>query len=262
MRLRTFKADLHIHTCLSACADLSMGPRAIVDKAAERGLDVIGICDHNSSENVPAVASAARHRNLKVLPGMEVTSKEEVHILALFDRIDRALELQAIVYEHLRGENDAEAFGPQVVVNEEHEVLGFNPRLLAGATELSVEEVVDSIHGLDGLALASHVDRETFGIIGQLGFIPQGLPLDALEVSRNTSLEEARRRFPQYHHFAFVRSSDAHCLEDIGAASTSFFLKEATTGEIKKAFDGEESRRIVVGDAAAGPLPGENPRWG
>ena len=249
--LRIFRADLHIHTCLSPCADLNMGPRAIVNKAREHGLDVIGICDHNSSENVPAVVRAARDTNLKVLPGMEVTSKEEVHVLALFDTLEGALRLQEIVYEHLPGENDAEAFGPQVVVNEDHDVLGFNPRLLAGATELSIEEVVDSIHGLDGLAVASHVDRESFGILGQLGFVPEGLHLEALELSRNTSFEEGQRRFGQYGHFPFVRSSDAHSVEEIGAASTAFWLGEATTGEIKKALRGEEGRQVVRDDLAA-----------
>jgi len=257
--LRLFKADLHIHTCLSPCADLHMGPRAIVNKAAQRRLNVIGICDHNSSENVAAVVKAARATNLKVVPGMEVTSKEEVHILALFDSIDRALQLQEIVYEHLPGENDAEAFGPQVVVNEDQEVLGFNKRLLAGATELSVEQVVDSIHGLDGLAVASHVDRATFGIIGQLGFIPEQLPLEALEVSRNTSLQEARRR---YGHFAFVRSSDAHVVEDIGTTSTSFWLDAATTREIKKALRGEDGRRVVVEDLAVCSSASEKPACG
>jgi len=150
--LRLFRADLHIHTCLSPCADLNMGPRAIVNKARQHGLDVIGICDHNSSENVPAVVRAARDTNLKVLPGMEVTSKEEVHVLALFDTLERALRLQEIVYEHLPGENDAEAFGPQVVVNEDHDVLGFNPRLLAGATEKKAE-AVRMLAELEGLFL-------------------------------------------------------------------------------------------------------------
>ena len=111
MMPRIFKADLHIHTCLSPCADLNMGPKTIVDQALQQGLDVIGISDHNSSENVPAVVRAARDRNLTVLPGMEVTSKEEVHILAVFDTVDKALRLQEIVYEHLHGENDTEAFG-------------------------------------------------------------------------------------------------------------------------------------------------------
>jgi predicted metal-dependent phosphoesterase TrpH len=249
MMPRIFKADLHIHTCLSPCAELNMGPKTIVDKAIQQGLDVIGISDHNSSENVPAVMRAAQDRNLTVLPGMEVTSKEEVHILAVFDTVDRALRLQEIVYAHLHGENDTEAFGLQVVVNEDHDVLGFNKRLLAGATELSVEQVVDSISGLEGLAIAAHIDRETFGILGQLGFVPEELHLDALELSPNTSLEEAKRRFPEYAGYAFVRSSDAHSAADIGKVWTSLLLCEPSTREIKKALRGEDGRRVVPEEA-------------
>ncbi|MGA9056523.1 MAG: PHP domain-containing protein [Terriglobia bacterium] len=252
MMPRIFKADLHIHTCLSPCADLNMGPKTIVDQALQQGLDVIGISDHNSSENVPAVVRAAQDRNLTVLPGMEVTSKEEVHILAVFDTVDKALRLQEIVYEHLHGENNTEAFGLQVVVNEDHDVLGFNNRLLAGATELSVEQVVDSISGLEGLAIAAHVDRETFGILGQLGFVPEELHLDALELSRNTSLEEARRRFPEYAGYAFVRSSDAHSAMDIGKVWTSLLLYEPSTREIKKALRGEGGRRVLPEEAGVG----------
>jgi PHP family Zn ribbon phosphoesterase len=137
-------------------------------------------------------------------------------------------------------------------VNEDHDVLGFNNRLLAGATELSVEQVVDSICGLEGLAIAAHVDRETFGILGQLGFVPEELHLDALELSRNTSLEEARRRFPEYAGYAFVRSSDAHSAMDIGKVWTSLLLYEPSTREIKKALRGEGGRRVLPEEAGVG----------
>ena len=245
---RIFKADLHIHTCLSPCADLNMGPKTIVDQALQQGLDVIGISDHNSSENAPAVIGAARDTALKVLPGMEVTSREEVYILAVFDSPDMALRLQEIVYRHLPGENDEDSFGLQVVVNEDHDVMGFNRRLLAGATELSVEQVVEHICDLEGLAIAAHVDREAFGIIGQLGFIPAELRLDALELSANSTPAEARRRFPQYAGWAFVRSSDAHFVADIGKTWTSLLLSEPTTREIRKALHGEDGRRVVGED--------------
>ena len=244
MTLRIVNTDLHIHTCLSPCGDLSMGPRSIVETASRRGLDAIGISDHNSSENAPAVMAAARGSPLAVLPGMEVTSKEEVHILALFDSVEQAFRLQRIVYDHLPGRNDPDVFGLQVVVNEDHDVLGFNDRLLAGAADLSVGQVVDAIHALDGLAIACHVDRETFGIIGQLGFIPESLPLDALEFSRNTTIEDARRRFQEYSRWAFVRSSDAHSPEEIGIAATPMLLDGVSVGEIRKAFLGQEGRRV------------------
>jgi hypothetical protein len=134
-------------------------------------------------------------------------------------------------------------------VNEDHDVLGFNKRLLAGATELSVEQVVDSICGLEGLAIAAHVDRETFGILGQLGFIPEELRLDALELSANTRPEEARRRFPEYAGYAFVRSSDAHSATDIGKVWTSLLLCEPSTREIKMALHGEDGRGVLPEDA-------------
>jgi len=248
--LRNFKADLHVHTCLSPCADLSMGPRSIVSMAVRRALDIIGITDHNSCENTPAVLRAAGP-SLTVLPGMEVTSREEVHILALFDHLDSVFRLQNLVYEHLPGENTDEAFGTQVIVNEDHDVLGFSRRLLAGATDLSVEQVVDSIHRFDGLAIASHFDRPTFGIIGQLGFIPASLPLDGLEVSGNIAADEARRRYSDCAGRPLVRFSDAHTIDDVGAASTWFVMAEASVAEIRRALQGDHGRRALVGQHTA-----------
>jgi hypothetical protein len=241
--LRTFKADLHIHTCLSPCADLEMSPRGIAQRASEKKIDILGICDHNSAENVPALMEAARPFRISVLAGMEVTSQEEVHILGLFDRLEAALKLQETVYARLPGENDEDAFGMQVVVNHEGEVLHFNKKLLIGASTLALEEVISLIHSLDGLAIASHVDREGFSLIGQLGFIPEGLKIDALEVSALMSHEEAQKKFDA--HYPLTSFSDAHRLEEIGQAWTSFWLKEGTVEEIKKALLNSEGRKIL-----------------
>jgi predicted metal-dependent phosphoesterase TrpH len=103
--LRLFKADLHIHTCLSPCTELDMSPTRILTAARKKEIDIIGICDHNSSENALAVMNAAKRMNISVFPGMEVTSQEEVHVLALFDEIENALKLQEYVYKNLPGEN-------------------------------------------------------------------------------------------------------------------------------------------------------------
>jgi PHP family Zn ribbon phosphoesterase len=241
--LRSYRADLHIHTCLSPCTDLDMSPQAIADQARRREIDIIGICDHNSAENVPALVQAASAYAIRVLPGLEVTSQEEVHVLALFDDPETALALQELVYSHLPGENDEEAFGMQVVVNAEGEVLAFNPRLLIGATTFTVEEVVKHIKSLNGLAIASHIDREGFSLVGQLGFIPEDLDLDALEISPRITREEAESRFRP--RLPLTCSSDAHYPRDIGAGYTTFFIKEGTTLEIKKAFLEEDGRRIL-----------------
>lgn len=245
--LKKFRADLHIHTILSPCTELTeMSPHAIIEKARHTALEVIAICDHNSCENIAPAQKNSLSRKLIVLAGIEIASKEEVHTLGLFDEEEEALKVQAVVYRNLPGENDEKSFGHQVVVNEKDEVVRLNKKLLIGATTLSLEEVVDLIHSFNGLAIASHVDREAYSIIGQLGFIPQGLALDALELSPKMSIGEARERFPQLGDYPLITSSDAHTLSDIGKSSTTFLLEEVSVSEMKMALAGREGRRVIL----------------
>jgi len=244
--LKKIKADLHIHTCLSPCGDMSMMPTVIVEKAKLKGLDVIGICDHNSSENVAAVMKAGEKYNLKVLGGMEVTSKEEVHVLALFDEDKKLSELQKIVYENLEGVNDEEFFGYQLIVDENNEIVDLNKKLLIGATDLTVDAIVELIHSLNGLAIASHVDRERFSLIGQLGFVPEGLELDGLELSPGYMSEKKKLDFPMSAGFPLVTFSDAHYIDDIGKTSTTFLLEDITVSELKQALKNKNGRSILT----------------
>ena len=244
--LKKIKADLHIHTCLSPCGDMEMTPMAIVEKARSKGLDVIGICDHNSSENVAAVKKAGEKNNLKVLGGMEVTSKEEVHILALFDEDKKLSELQETVYENLKGKNDEEFFGYQLIVDEQNEIIDFNKKLLIGATDLTVDRIVELIHSLNGLAIASHIDRERFSLIGQLGFVPEGLELDGLELSPGYMSKKKKLDFPMSSGFPLVTFSDAHYIDDIGKTSTTFLLDNITVIELKKALKNKDGRSILT----------------
>jgi PHP family Zn ribbon phosphoesterase len=243
--LRTIRADLHIHSCLSPCGDEEMRPCAIVKKALAMGLDMIAICDHNSAENIVAFMSAGSERGLTVLPGMEITSKEEIHLLALFSRQEDCMALQDLIYQNLPGENVEEVFGCQTMVNEKDETIGINRRMLIGATLLPLGRIVSVVGSLRGVTVASHVDRQAFSLLGQLGFIPEGLSLDGLEISLRTSQEEAQKRFHAYRRYSFVRFSDAHRLDDIGRNITHFFLKETTSGEVKKALHHQEGRRVV-----------------
>jgi hypothetical protein len=222
-----------------------MYPSALVGRAVAEKMDVIAICDHNASENVPHVIRAARGRALVVLPGMEITSREEVHLLALFDRMDFLQRLQDIVYSHLPGINNESRFGCQAIVNELDEVEGFNNRLLIGATELALEDLVRHVHDLGGIAIASHIDRESFSVISQLGFVDPGIPFDALEISGRTGLAHARRKYPELANYPFLASSDAHRIEEIGKGFTEFFLEEPSVHELKMAFSGQAGRRIA-----------------
>lgn len=243
--LKIFHCDFHIHTCLSPCADLDMHPQALVKKALEAKLDLVAVCDHNSSENVPFVINAARGKNLSVLSGMEVTTAEEVHILAIFDSLDNLADLQKLVYQHLAGENDERRFGVQAIVNENGEVEGISNKLLIGATDLSLDYLVDHIHKFNGLAIAAHIDRESFSVLGQLGFIDEKIKFDALEITPATGIEKARIKYRDLSNYSFIVSSDAHFLKDIGTATTRIALQEASVAELKMAFAGQNGRYVL-----------------
>lgn len=243
--LKVFNCDLHIHTCLSPCAELDMHPQALVEKAITAHLDVLAICDHNASENVPFVIRAARGKDLKIFSGMEITSSEEVHILAIFDSLIDLSNLQETVYQHLAGKNDEERFGVQAIVNEKGEVEGLSDKLLIGATDIPLNDLLNLVHEQNGLTIASHIDRESFSVISQLGFIDKSFNFDALEVTPLTGLRQARETYSDLNNYSFITSSDAHYLKDIGTAMTKIIMEKPTLEELKMAFARQNGRRVM-----------------
>lgn len=245
--LREVTVDLHVHTCLSPCATLDMTPRKIVARALEMKLDMIAVTDHNSTENAGAVMRAAADMPLTVLPGFEVTSAEEAHIVCLFNDLEAALAFQELVYDRLGpGENDEDLFGLQVIANEDDEVEGMNPRLLLGATTLAIDDLVEAVHAHEGLAIASHIDRQMYSLVGVLGFIPPGLALDGVEISRRNTLVAARGRFPEYEHYPFLAASDAHDLNELGVNPTTIRAADASFAELRHALRGEGGRQLLT----------------
>ncbi len=223
-----------------------MSPRGVVEKSLEKGLDMIAVCDHNTAENTGAAIRAGKSHGLVVLPGLEVTSKEEVHVLAIFDQEEQAISMQEIVYKDFKGTNRPELFGDQVVANEFDEVEGFNDRLLIGASALTLDDVVREVHGLGGLCIASHVDKPSFSIFSQLGFMPKDLELDALEMSGNSDREAVHRKMPDTMGFPLVQSSDAHFLDWIGSRYTVFYLAAPRIEEIRMALTGKAGRGMEL----------------
>jgi hypothetical protein len=247
MALRRLRADLHIHTCLSPCGDLTMSPRAVVDRALAAGLDLIAVTDHNTTENAGAVIEAAAGTGLAVLPGIEMTTAEEVHLLGLFEAGADLGLFQAEVYRNLPDLPSKMKFiDDQVLVDAADYVTGFCPRCLFGATRFSVTGAVALIHGHGGLAIACHVDRDSFSIISQLGFIPPGLEIEAVEVSPRMSAAAARTAFGPFDPLPVVRFSDAHKPEEIGAAATEFLVDGPGLAEIRRALAGEDGRKVLA----------------
>lgn len=242
--MRDFKMDLHIHTCLSPCSDETMLPGAVIEQSRKKNLDGIGICDHNSAENVMAVKKAGEREGIYVFGGLEITSSEEVHVLALFEDTTKVEVMQNIVYRALSGENDENYFGRQFLVDEHDHIIGSTQKLLIGSSSMSVNQVVSIIHHLGGIAIAAHIDRESFSIIGQLGFIPEELSLDAVELSPGCEPD----KIVDYKKYGFplVRFSDAHLLPDIGKTFTTFYINEPSLAEILKALRGIDGRTVRI----------------
>jgi len=244
--LREFHADLHIHTCLSPCASLDLSPRNIVDRAKFQGLDVIAITDHNTAKNVQVVMRLGEKGGIKVIPGMEVQSREEIHLLTLFPDWPAAASWAEEVFRSLpEMNNDPLIFGDQPIVDEDGNILEFESRLLLNSLRLSAEEIIRLVAGKGGLTIPSHFDRGSFSLLSQLGFIPPNMPLEALEVSRSriSYPEGVWRDGPRT--LPLIASSDAHRPEEIGSGRTIFLMAEAALDELRLAFRNQEGRRLV-----------------
>lgn len=219
-----------------------MMPTAIVSKAIEMELDIIAVTDHNSAGNVEAVREAGKRAGLKVIGGMEITSEEEVHLLAYFDRDEDLYNMEGIVQDNLPGVNDAEAFGDQVFIDSENKILGVSEKLLFGATILNIDRIVDLVHQNRGMVIASHVDRESFSIISQLGYIPEGIELDGIEV---VQAGDGKRSQGVLYGYPFISCSDAHYIEDIGVRVTEFKLNGPSVRELMLALREKDGRGVV-----------------
>jgi PHP family Zn ribbon phosphoesterase len=244
--LKFFTADLHLHTVHSACAETEMMPEFILERAQELGLTLIAVTDHNSAENAAAMVQAAEGTGITVLPGMEVQTREEVHMLCLFDALEQADRWQEEVYAHLpRLKNKPEVFGTQIVLDAQGEPVGMNDRLLATSTSFSVDEVVQKVQGLNGLCIPCHVDRPAYSLIANLGFIPPDLPIKGVEISHLVGPKEAYERFPQLKHYSLIASGDAHRLNEM-TRRTTFKVAKPTVAELALALAGEGDRGVWV----------------
>ena len=217
-------ADVHLHTCLSPCAEVTQSPKRIVDRAYEIGLNMIFITDHNSIANVKSAMKAAeKYGGLIVYPGMEITTREEAHILSLFEKTEDAEILQEKINLHLPDAFYEKEKNEQIIANENDEVEGYYGKSLFSAVDLSINEIIRMIHENNGIAVAAHIDRPSFSVLSQLGFIPEDCSFDALEISPNMTIEEAVNIYGEYlSRYKFIKGSDSHSLELIGTAYTEF----------------------------------------
>ena len=209
--------DFHIHSCLSPCGDGDMTPNNIVNMAALSGLNAIAISDHNTVGNVKACMDVAKEVGITVIPGMEVETEEEVHILTLYPTLDAAKEAASEVYKKLPDiKNRPEIFGEQVFMDKNDNITGYEEKLLISSAAMSMNYLFDVVKSVGGIYIPAHVDRHSYSVLTNLGFIPDDIAIKNIEISRMTQDVEsylaAREELKKYRIF---RNSDAHYLQDI-----------------------------------------------
>ena len=229
------RADLHIHTVLSPCGDIEMTPLNIIARAIEEGLDIIGITDHNSTFNCLEIMKVGEEKGIFVLCGAEVTTREEVHVLC-FVEPNRLSDLQSFIEKHIiRLPNDPDIFGYQLAVNANEEVTAEVEYLLINAIDKSIDDIGDFVHSLGGIFIPAHIDKGANSVYSQLGFLPFGMSVEALEVSQNANPSSMAAKDKSIHGFNFIKSSDAHYTEQIGRAYTILHTEEISFSAIKSA---------------------------
>ncbi len=244
--VKPFLADLHVHTVLSGCAEVEMIPPLIIRQAKQLGLSLLGITDHNACHNVEAVMEASVGTGIHVLPGMELQSKEEVHLLCLFDTVGQCREWQQEVFRRLPPlGNREEIFGAQFVVDSTGDWVRTEERFLAGTADICLEEAVAEVHSIGGIVIPAHVDRPSFSLLSNLGRVPDSLRVQALEVTPQFVPGIGLQKWPQLKAWCLIVNGDAHRLQEM-QNRTLFKIDAPVIREIHLALKGEEGRQVLV----------------
>lgn len=222
--------DFHIHTALSPCGDNDMTPNNIVNMALIKGLNAIAVTDHNSCKNVRACMELGREGGLLVIPGMELETSEEIHVICLFPTIEQAIEFDRQVESHLSSvKNKPDVFGRQYILDEADEIQGEIEGLLITATSIDLSQGVSLVHSCGGVAIPAHIDKGANSVLSNLGLMPEDLDINYVELSRRAApdfMDANRRRF--FKEYKTLHNSDAHYLGDISEPVNSIIIDGET----------------------------------
>ena len=225
--MRPYYYDLHIHSCLSPCADDDMTPNNIAGMAALKGLQILALTDHNSCKNCPAFFDACKRQGIIPIAGMELSTAEDIHLVCLFERLEDAMAFDKAVEEHLMNvDNKPEIFGNQLIMNADDEQIGTVQKLLISATDLWIDDAIELAKSFGAHVHPAHIDRESNGIIAILGDVPPEYGFDCLEFNNAESIKEIEENYPATAGKKRVVSSDAHYLWDINEADNSITLDD------------------------------------
>lgn len=244
--MRKMLLDLHIHSVLSPCADILMTPGNIIKKAIEKGIDIIAITDHNSIKNLKSAKEIAADKNIIIVPGIEVQSKEDIHLLSYFENLKDLNSYYELIYEGLSNiKNDEEKFGHQIIVDKNDQFIDKEEKLLMNSTNYSLKELVKLTNKFNGIPVPSHADR-SFGLIKNLGFIPEDLNIKYLELNFNMTLSQYYNQYPYLKNFQLINNSDSHYLNQLEPKMKLNLANKPTTKNIFKQIQKESPKNYII----------------
>ena len=229
----TISYDLHIHSCLSPCGDNESTPANIVGMAFVKGLNVIALTDHNSARNCPAAKEVADSYGITFVPGMELTTSEEVHVVCLFPDLEKALGFDKYVAEHIIPvPNNPKIFGDQLIMDSDDNVIGTEENLLINATDIGFIEAFPLVDSFGGLAIPAHIDKQTTSVLSNLGYFPPECTFKTVELKNMENLASLRERHPYLQKCRAITDSDAHYLAHINEPINFLHAEEKTAAAV------------------------------
>lgn len=238
--------DLHVHSCLSPCADDDMTPNNIAGMAAIKGLNIVALTDHNSCKNCPAFFEACQNYGIIPVAGMELSTAEDIHIVCLFECLDDAMRFDGELQAHIMNiENRPDIFGNQLVLDKNDEVVSKEKKLLISATDLPIADALTLARSFGAYVHPAHIDREANGILATLGDIPSEYGFACMEFNGKCRVEEIKQRYFKVQNSTHIISSDAHHLWEISEAENYIEL------------DGEQCSSALVRKGLLGYLSGQ-----
>ena len=221
--------DMHLHSCLSLCGDDDMTPGNIVGMASLLQLDAVALTDHNSAKNCPAFLKMAEEFGLIAIPGMELTTSEEVHVLCYFRTLEDALDFDHFIEDKiLPVPNNPQFFGNQILIDEKDEPCGTFDTLLISATSISFDRVYDLVKEYHGIMVPAHLDKSSTSLLSNLGLIPDDSKFRIAELKNPDNLESLKKQHPYLERCHILSSSDAHRLDAIREPSRFIHAEEKT----------------------------------
>ena len=221
--------DFHTHSCLSPCGDNDMTPYNLVNMAKLLGLDIIALTDHNTCENCASAIKAGEAIGLTVIPGMELCTSEEVHVVCLFPDVESAMEFSDYVISSMPPvKNRPDIFGEQLIMDAADNVIGRQEKLLTIASAISISDVYRTVEDYGGVCYPAHIDRSSYSVLSNLGMITEDMGFSAVEMTAEADRETLLRNHPILNGVQVFVDSDAHYLENMKDAENIIDIPENT----------------------------------